>query len=156
LDLLDLLPTLAPLFIGVGFFVWLASRWIVNVGPTDIAITERRFFGAKLPAGRAFAANGEIGIQAAYLSPGLHFVAWPLVAVVRKVPFVHIAPDELGVLTATDGESMPSGRVYAEDQAGEQHDNFQNPAAFLNNGGVRGEQLRFLTNGTFKIHPLLF
>ena len=27
---------------------------------------------------------------------------------------------------------------------------------FLKNGGIRGKQLRFLTNGTFKIHPSLF
>jgi uncharacterized membrane protein YqiK len=155
-SLLSLLPLGAPLFISFLAFVWLASRWIVNVGPTEIALTERRFIGAKLPAGRAFAANGEIGIQADYLSPGLHVVAWPFVTVVAKVPFVNIAPDELGVVTSQDGESMPSGRVYAEDRAGEQHDNFQNPVAFLNQGGVRGKQLRFLTNGTFKIHPRIF
>jgi hypothetical protein len=28
--------------------------------------------------------------------------------------------------------------------------------AFLTQGGIRGKQLRFLTNGTYKIHPRLF
>ena len=135
---------------------FLVTRWVVNVGSTEIAITERRFSGRRLPAGRVFAANGEVGIQAAYLAPGLHIVPWPFIRVVAKVPFVTIGPDELGVITATDGEPMPSGRIYAEDKAGASHDNFQNPTAFLNGGGIRGKQLRFLTNGTFKIHPQLF
>ena len=141
---------------GIAIAYVVATRWIVNVGSSEIAITERRFSGRRLPAGRVFAANGEVGIQAAYLSAGLHFVPYPFVRVVAKVQFVTIGADELGVVTATDGESMPAGRIYAEDRAGEHHDNFQNPVAFLNNGGIRGKQLRFLTNGTFKIHPLLF
>ncbi len=53
-----------------------------------------------------------------------------------------------GVVTATDGDSMPSGRIFAEDKAGEGHDNFQDPVGFLTKGGVRGKQLRLLTNGT--------
>jgi len=151
----QLLPVIGYILLaGVGLY--LLTRWIVNVGATQIAITERRYLGKKLPAGRAFAANGEIGIQADYLAPGLHFVPWPIVTVIARADFVVIAADELGVITALDGESMPSGRVYAEDKAGEHHDNFQDPVAFLNNGGIRGKQLRFLTNGTFKIHPLLY
>jgi uncharacterized membrane protein YqiK len=142
--------------LAVVVFVWFLTRWVVNVGPTQIAITERRFVGRELEAGRVFASRGEVGIQAKYLNPGLHFVPWPFVSVLRKVEFVSIGPDELGVVTAADGDSMPSGRVFAEDKAGDVHDNFQNPAAFLLNGGIRGKQLRFLTNGTFKIHPLLF
>jgi uncharacterized membrane protein YqiK len=141
---------------AVGAMWFFITRWAVNVGPTQIAIVERRYFGAKLSAGRVFAANGEVGIQARYLSPGLHFVAWPFVSVMQRVDFVTIGSDELGVVTASDGESMPSGRIFAEDKAGETHDNFQDPVGFLTKGGVRGKQLRFLTNGTYKIHPRLF
>ena len=144
----------AAVVLGALYFI--VTRWIVNVGSSEIVITERRFSGKRLPAGRAFAANGEVGIQAAYLAPGLHVIPWPFMRVVGKYQFVTIGPDELGVITATDGEPMPSGRIYAEDKAGGSHDNFQDPVAFLNNGGIRGKQLRFLTNGTFKIHPLLF
>ena len=155
-ELVSLLWYVIPGIIALAALFFLATRWVVNVGPTQIALTERRYMGKKLPAGRAFAANGEVGIQAAYLTPGLHFIACPCVAVIKKVDFVTIGSDELGVITATDGESMPSGRVYAEDKAGDHHNNFQDPVAFLNDGGIRGKQLRFLTNGTFKIHPLLF
>ena len=141
---------------GIFFLYFLITRWVVNVGPTQIAITERRFLGRELAAGRVFATQGEVGIQARYLSPGLHFIPWPFVAVVQKSEFVTIGSDELGIVTASDGEPMPAGRVFAEDKAGESHDNFQDPVGFLAQGGVRGKQLRFLTNGTFKIHPKLF
>ncbi len=153
--MLSLLPWV-PAVIGLLALGFLATRFIVNVGPTEIAITERRYLGKKLPPNRAFATSGEVGIQAAYLSPGLHFIFWPITRVIKKAPFVVIGSDQLGVITATDGESMPSGRVYAEDAAGENHGSFQDPTGFLSNGGIRGKQLRFLTNGTFKIHPYLF
>ena len=146
----------SPYLIGVAGLVWLLTRWVVNVGGTEIAILERRYIGKELAFGRVFASEGEVGIQADYLSPGLHFVPWPLVRVIRRADFITIDPHELGVVTAADGESMPSGRIFAEDAAGEHHDNFQDPTAFLRSGGIRGQQLRFLTNGTFKIHPLLF
>lgn len=153
--MLSLLPWL-PALLGLVALGFLATRFIVNVGPTEIAITERRYLGKKLPPNRAFATAGEVGIQAAYLSPGLHFIFWPITRVIKKAPFVVIGSDQLGVITAADGESMPSGRVYAEDAAGDAHGSFQDPTGFLSNGGIRGKQLRFLTNGTFKIHPYLF
>jgi len=153
--MLSLLPWL-PVVLGLVALGFLVTRFIVNVGPTEIAITERRYLGKKLPSNRAFALAGEVGIQADYLSPGLHPIFWPFTRVIMKAPFQVIGSDQLGVITATDGESMPSGRVYAEDAAGDAHGSFQNPTGFLNNGGIRGKQLRFLTNGTFKIHPYLF
>ncbi|MBX7099016.1 MAG: hypothetical protein K1X89_15000 [Myxococcaceae bacterium] len=145
-------------FLGIGAIavLWLLSRWIVNIGPTQIGIVERRFIGSELSADRAFAARGEVGIQAEYLNPGLHVIPWPIKRVIQKVNFVVIGADELGVVTAADGDSMPSGRIFAEDKAGAEHDSFQNPVGFLTKGGVRGKQLRFLTNGTYKIHPFIF
>ena len=153
---LGYLPTVLPIVIGLAVVAFLALKFVVNVGPTQIAIIERRYMGKKLPANRAFAMPGEVGIQAKYLDPGLHFVFWPFTVVIKKENFVIIGANELGVLTATDGEAMPSGRVFAEDAAGEKHGNFQDPIGFLENGGIRGKQLRFLTNGTYKIHPFLF
>ncbi len=150
------LPLLVAALLAAIFLLWLFTRWVVNVGPTEIAILERRFLGKELAPGRAFALPGEVGLQANYLAPGLHFVPWPFVRVAQKAPFISIGSDELGVVSAADGASMPSGRIFAEDLAGEHHDNFQNPIGFLTHGGVRGKQLRFLTNGTFKIHPLMF
>ncbi len=154
--IIETIITYGPLCAALLALLWLLTRCIVNIGPTEIGILERRFFGQSLPTGRAFATGLEVGVLAKYLQPGLHFVAWPLMAVIKKVPFVIISSDELGVITAADGETMPSGRIFAEDKAGDHHDSFQDPVGFLTHGGIRGKQLRFLTNGTYKIHPLLF
>jgi uncharacterized membrane protein YqiK len=154
--LLSHLPVLIGSILGLVAIGFVATRLFVNVGPTQIAIMERRYKGGKLPAGRAFATNGEVGIQAKYLEPGLHFVFYPFVRVIEKADFLSVGSGELAIVTALDGESMPSGRVYAEDKAGDHHANFQDPVAFLTQGGVRGKQLRFLTNGTYKIHPRIF
>jgi regulator of protease activity HflC (stomatin/prohibitin superfamily) len=130
--------------------------FLVNVGSDRIAILERRFLGKELAPGRVFALAGEVGSKAAYLAPGLHLVAWPIVRVVGKPRFVTIGANELGIVEATDGAPLQSGRIFADDPAGEHHGDFQRPVDFLTHGGIRGKQLRFLTNGTFKIHPGLF
>ncbi len=140
--------------VGVVFF--LIMKFMVNVGSNEIAIIERQFVGKELEKGRVFALETEVGLKANYLSPGLHFIMWPLTKLVDKYYFVSISSDELGIIEATDGNSLPPGRIFAEDPAGNVHDNFQDPVAFIKNGGIRGKQLRFLTNGTFKIHPALF
>lgn len=139
-----------------GFALVMLSKFLVNVGANQIAITERRFFGRELEAGRVFALGNEVGLRATYLAPGLHFILWPITRVVFKPSFLIIGADELGIIEATDGASLSSARIYADDPAGEQHNNFQDPVEFLRNGGIRGKQLRFLTNGTFKVNPYLF
>jgi regulator of protease activity HflC (stomatin/prohibitin superfamily) len=154
--LFDQLASLLPLLFLVGLAYFLITRWIVNVGATQIAITERRYLGKGLDANRAFAMDGQVGIEAAYLAPGLKFIPWPIVRVIQKKDFTVVGPNQLGIVTATDGAQLPAGRIFSEDLAGEHHDQFQNPEAFLRSGGVRGEQLRFLTNGQFKLHPRLF
>jgi uncharacterized membrane protein YqiK len=143
-------------FGGVLIALGLVAKFFVNVGAKELAVTERRFFGPTLAAGRVFALGQEVGMRAEYLSPGLHFVLWPLTRVLYKEDFITIDADELGIVEATDGAALSSGRIFADDPAGEEHNNFQNPAEFLLKGGIRGKQLRFLTNGTFKIHSSLF
>ena len=38
---------------------------------------ERRYFGRRMPPGRVVATEGEVGIQADVLKPGLHLIKWP-------------------------------------------------------------------------------
>lgn len=142
--------------LGLLFGLFLFTRFLVNVGSKEIALLERRFLGRPLEPGHVFAVGSEVGMMAQYLPPGLHLVAWPLVRVVYKQQFLVVAADELGIVEASDGQAMSSGRIFADDPAGEAHNNFQDPVAFIKAGGIRGKQLRFLTNGTFKIHPYLF
>ncbi|MEO7673544.1 MAG: SPFH domain-containing protein, partial [Pyrinomonadaceae bacterium] len=74
----------------------------------------------------------------------------------RKVPLVEIGADELGVIEAIDGEPMQTGSIFAPDRAQNTHNNFQDPIAFIKQGGVKGIQLRTLPPGKWAIHPFLF
>ncbi len=132
------------------------SRILVNVGAKEIAIKERRYFGRKMPPGRVVATEGEVGIQADVLKPGLHLIKYPFERVVHKVPLIEVGADEMGIIEAVDGEPMPPGRIFAPDRAQNAHNNFQDPIAFIKQGGVKGIQLRTLPPGLWPIHPYLF
>jgi uncharacterized membrane protein YqiK len=156
LDLASIIPILFGLFVLLIAFLIIVNRIFVNVGAREIAIKERRYLGAKMPPGRVVATEGEVGIQADVLKPGLHLIKFPFERVVRKVPLIEIGADELGIIEAVDGEPMPSGRIFAPDRAQNAHNNFQDPIAFIKRGGVKGIQLRTLPPGLWPIHPYLF
>src|ERR1043166_7601633 len=156
IDLVSLLPTLLIGFALLIVVLIVLSRIMVNVGAREIAIKERRYLGAKMPPGRVVATEGEVGIQADVLKPGLHLIKFPFEKVVRKVPLIEIGADELGIVEAIDGEPMPPGRIFALDRAQNAHNNFQDPIAFIKQGGVKGIQLRTLPPGLWPIHPYLF
>jgi len=143
-------------FVLLIIFLVIVSRIFVNVGAREIAIKERRYLGAKMPPGRVVATEGEVGIQADVLKPGLHLIKFPFEKVVRKVPLIEIGADEMGIIEAVDGEPMPPGRIFAPDRAQNAHNNFQDPIAFIKQGGVKGIQLRTLPPGLWPIHPYLF
>src|SRR6187551_1654461 len=156
IDLISLLPTLLIGFAVLIIFLVIVNRIFVNVGAREIAIKERRYFGAKMPPGRVVATEGEVGIQADVLKPGLHLIKFPFEKVVRKVPLIEIGADEMGIIEAVDGEPMPPGRIFAPDRAQNAHNNFQDPIAFIKQGGVKGIQLRTLPPCLWPIHPYLF
>ncbi len=137
-------------------FVLVARCFLVNIGPKEIAIKERRYLGKRMSSGRVVATKGEVGIQADVLKPGLHLVFWPFERIVQKVPLVSIGSDEVGVIEAVDGKPLPAGRIFAPDEANNAHDNFQDPIKFLTQGGVKGIQMRTLAPGLSPIHPYLF
>src|SRR5215218_4495978 len=155
-DIVTVIPVLFAALVLLIFFLVIVNRIFVNVGAREIAIKERRYFGAKMPPGRVVATEGEVGIQADVLKPGLHLIKFPFEKVVRKVPLIEIGADELGVVEAVDGEPMPPGRNFAPDRAQNAHNNFQDPIAFIKQGGVKGIQLRTLPPGLWPIHPYLF
>ncbi len=139
------------------FVLWyIITRFLVNIGAKEVGIKERRYFGRRMPQGRVVATDGEVGLQADILKPGLHFVMYPVERVVQKVPLVEIGADELGVIDAIDGEPMTMGSIFAPDRAQNAHNNFQDPIAFIKQGGVKGIQLRTLPPGKWAIHPYLF
>src|SRR5215218_700508 len=146
----------AAILIGLGIIWYVITRFLVNIGAKEVGIKERRYFGRRMPQGRVVATDGEVGLQADVLKPGLHFVMYPVERVVQKVPLVEIGADELGVIEAIDGEPMPMGSIFAPDRAQNAHNNFQDPIAFIKQGGVKGIQLRTLPPGKWAIHPYLF
>src|SRR5436190_10268106 len=156
IDIASSLPILVGIFILLIALLIFLRRIFVNVGAREIAIKERRYIGAKMPPGRVVATEGEVGIQADVLKPGLHLIKFPFERVVHKVPLIEIGPDELGIIEAVDGEPMPPGRIFAPDRAQNAHNNFQAPIAFIKEGGVKGIQLRTLPPGLWPIHPYLF
>jgi uncharacterized membrane protein YqiK len=156
IDIASVLPLLFGAFVLLILFLIIVKRIFVNVGAREIAIKERRYLGAKMPPGRVVATEGEVGIQADVLKPGLHLIKFPFEKIVRKVPLIEIGADELGVIEAIDGEPMPPGRIFAPDRAQNAHNNFQDPIAFIKRGGVKGIQLRTLPPGLWPIHPYLF
>ena len=156
IDLASFIPFLVIAGILLIIVLIVLSKLLVNVGAREIAIKERRYMGAKMPPGRVVATEGEVGIQADVLKPGLHLLFWPVEKVYRKVPLIEIQADELGVVEAVDGAPMPPGRNFAPDRAQNAHNNFQDPIAFIKEGGVKGIQLRTLPPGFWPIHPYLF
>ena len=156
IDFFSLLPVLIAGFVVLIVLLMILRRIFVNVGATEIAIKERQYLGSKMPPGRVVATEGEVGIQADVLKPGLHLIKYPFERVVRKVPLIEIGADELGIVEAIDGEPMPPGRIFAPDRAQNAHNNFQDPIAFIKQGGVKGIQLRTLPPGLWPIHPYLF
>src|SRR5438270_12158343 len=147
LDLPMLLTLLVVGFVLLIVLLVILSRILVNVGAREIAIKERRYLGAKMPPGRVVATEGEVGIQADVLKPGLHLIKWPFEKVIRKFPLIEIGPDEMGIIEAIDGEPMPPGGIFAADRAQNAHNNFQDPIAFIKRGVVKGIQLRTLPPG---------
>src|SRR5215468_12435980 len=117
IDIASTLPVIFGLLVLLVVFLIFVRRIFVNVGAREIAIKERRYIGSKMPPGRVVATEGEVGIQADVLKPGLHLIKWPFERVVKKVPLIEIGPDEMGVIEAIDGEPLPPGRIFAPDRA---------------------------------------
>src|SRR4029078_4423069 len=125
----------AVLFI-LGIIWYVITRFVVNIGAKEVGIKERRYFGRRMAQGRVVATEGEVGIQADVLKPGLHLVLYSIERVTQKVPLVEIAADELGIVEAIDGEPMPTGSIFAPDRAQNPHNNFQDPTALIKHGRV--------------------
>ena len=92
-DVQAFIPYLVIAFVVLILLFVILRRILVNVGAREIAIKERRYLGAKMPPGRVVATEGEVGIQADVLKPGLHMIKWPFEKVIRKFPLIEIGAD---------------------------------------------------------------
>src|ERR1700753_2129325 len=99
----------------------------------------------RLPDGRIIATNGEAGMQAKTLAPGLYWGMWPWQFKIVMEAFTVIEQGKLGLVKAKDGSPMDTGRVLGKPV---ESDRFQDSAAFLDNKGQKGPQAAFLTPGS--------
>lgn len=106
-----------------------------------------------LPDGAIIALNGEAGLQADTLAPGIHFWLWPWQYVVTLQKFVTIDNKHIGIVEARDGHPLSGGRVLAK---AVECNSFQDARAFLKGGGQRGPQIQIIPPGTYRINPALF
>src|SRR6201986_317128 len=107
----------------------------------------------RLPDGRIIAINGEAGMQAKALAPGLYWRMWPWQYTITMAPFTIVEQNKLGLVKAKDGAPLGTGRVLGKPV---DCDKFQDAKAFLKNNGQRGPQAAFLTPGSYRINTFLF
>ncbi|XWK86571.1 MAG: flotillin family protein [Phormidium sp.] len=130
--------------------------WILGlivIGEREVGIVTKKFSAKSLPAGKLIALNSEAGLQADTLPPGWHFGYFPWQYNIRKEPVIVIPQDEIGLIVANDGATIPSNRILGKVI---DCDDFQNARKFLTNGGEKGRQLAVMTTGTYRINTALF
>jgi uncharacterized membrane protein YqiK len=130
---------------------------VVIIPEDSIGVVNKKFviFGKNrtLPDGTIIALNGEAGLQADALAPGLHFWLWPWQFIVSRQRFVTVQEGYVGVVEARDGRPLSGGRVLAKQvECG----SFQSARDFLINGGERGPQIAVIPPGTYRINSSLF
>jgi uncharacterized membrane protein YqiK len=118
----------------------------------EIITLERRWFGAPMPDGRTVALKNEVGVQARTLGPGIHLLI-PFIYKTQKHRFVVIGTDQIGLVGACTGASIPSGEFFARPV---DCSLFQDGEAFLRGGGQKGPQVLILPPGEHRINPHLF
>jgi len=79
---------------------------ICLIGANQVGILTKNMFGKKMPEGQIIARQGEIGVQARTLMPGLYW-RLPIVWSFTKVPVVTVDIDSIGVVESIDGEHYP-------------------------------------------------
>jgi len=100
---------LVPIIVIVGLFF---VSGIVYIGRYDIGIQTKKMFGTKMPQGKIIACNGEIGIQADTLMPGLYWRN-PFTWKIEKEKVTVITEEQVATIEAIDGDVIPTGRLLA-------------------------------------------
>jgi uncharacterized membrane protein YqiK len=147
-------PTFLLPIVGVGalFLLFIVYNCVAIAKGNEIITLERRWFGAPMPDGRTVALKHEVGVQARTLGPGVHFLI-PFIYKTEKHRFIVIGTDQVGIVRACTGVSIPSGEFFARPV---ECSLFQDGEAFLKNGGEKGPQVLILPPGEHRINPHLF
>jgi uncharacterized membrane protein YqiK len=159
--------TLAP---GLHFWYWpwmfkVDKRPLVTIEPGKIGLVVAKD-GNMLPADRilakrvvcdnfqdaeGFLRNGGMkGKQVVVLTAGMYRINLVLFDVFKS-EVTTVPPHNVGILTALDGAPMPTGEMAAPAVSG--HSSFQDPEAFIQNGGCRGLQEQIILAGQYNLNP---
>lgn len=148
---------IAALVILFGYKLIFRLFGIVIISQDSIGIINKKFVllgkNRTLPDGAIIALNGEAGIQADTLAPGIHFGYWPWQYQIDIQKFITIFEGKIGVVESRDGRSLSDGRVLARKV---ECDSFQDARTFLTKGGERGPQIAIIPPGTYRINTQLF
>ena len=102
---------------------------------------------------RAFLENGgESGQQLTILTAGTYQINTNLFTI-SKQRVINVPQGEIALVIAKDGANLPQGQILGKVVY---CNNFQDAAAFINNGGQKGKQRAILTAGTYQINTDLF
>src|SRR5262249_37364696 len=125
LALAPLLTLAFVLLVALLFYRYIARLFGIVIVPEDsVAIINKKY----VVSGSISALNGEAGLQADALAPGLHFGLWPWQYVVTLQKFITISQDTIGIVEARDGHPLKDGRVLARRVT---CNTFQDARAFL-------------------------
>jgi uncharacterized membrane protein YqiK len=122
------------------------------VRDNEVGILTKKMSGKKLPQGKIIASEGEIGVQADTLMPGLYW-RFPIIWKINKSRVTQIPQGSVGIVESIDGQPLQKGRLLADDV---ECNSFQDAGAFLRNGGRKGPQVAILLPGTYRINTAVF
>lgn len=137
------------LIIGIGIFLLAGLTYISRY---EVGIKTKKMLGAKMSQGQIIARNGEIGIQADTLMPGLYFFN-PITWRIEKEKVIVVGEEEIGVVESVDGEPIQTGRLLGD---AVECNHFQDARVFLDAGGKKGPQVAILRPGTYRINTKAF
>lgn len=151
LDIIFNPSTIILVFIVIIVLMFLFTG-LTYISRYQVGIKTKKMFGAKMPQGQIIARNGEIGIQADTLMPGLYWFN-PMTWKIEKEKVIVIGEEEIGVIESVDGEPIPTGRLLGD---AIECNHFQDARAFLDKSGMKGPQVAILRPGTYRINTRAF
>ena len=155
-----------------GFYKWYWP-WQYSIDLEPLLVIEKGKIGLvqaeggkEIPVGRILArkvecqnfqdakaflnGGGQKGRQTQFLTTGTYRINHRLFKV-TNFDIVKISSNAVGVITILDGEPLEQGSIAGPHIQG--HNNFQDPDAFLANGGRRGLQEQVVLSGSYNFNP---
>jgi uncharacterized membrane protein YqiK len=160
---MDVIPSGAYRINPLLFTVTLHN--VTSIPPGQVGVVEARD-GKPLPSGRIIArqvdcdsfqngaaflsGGGERGPQMALITAGNYRIN-PVLFDVQLANLVDIPENKIGIVTTKEGEPLVTGEIAGAEISS--HSMFQNPQAFVSNGGCKGLQEQVLLAGRYFINP---